>query len=71
MKELWLLPHTEQTNDNRMEKTYSLRKFSDDATVKRPKELTSFSRQIDNTITLDDSQLSYYYFADGDLNTPD
>lgn len=51
--------------------TYSIRKFSDNTTVKRPKELGSFSRDIDNNITIDDSQLSYYYLADNDLNTPD
>ncbi|TID15766.1 hypothetical protein CANINC_004295 [Pichia inconspicua] len=54
-----------------MENSYSIRKFADDATVKKPKELGSFSRDIENIIHLDDSQLSYYYFSDSELNTPD
>lgn len=54
-----------------MDNSYSIRKFSDDATVKKPKELGSFSRDIENKIHLDDSQLSYYYFSDSELNTPD
>lgn len=54
-----------------MESKYSIRKFSENSTVKRPKELGCFSRDINNNITIDDSQLSYYYFPDADLNTPD
>jgi RAT1-interacting protein len=51
-----------------MQATYSIRKFSDNTTVKRPKELGCFSRDIDNKISIDDSQLSYYYLPDNDLN---
>lgn len=50
---------------------YSIRKFSEDATVKRPKELGSFSRNLDNQYLVDDSHLNYYYFPDNDLNAPD
>lgn len=54
-----------------MQATYSIRKFSEVSTVKRPKELGCFSRDIDNKISIDDSQLSYYYLADNDLNGND
>ena len=54
-----------------MESKYSIRKFSENSTVKRPKELGCFSRDIENNVTIDDSQLSYYYLSDADLNTPD
>lgn len=51
-----------------MQETYSIRKFSENSTVKRPKEIGSFSRDIENRIHIDDSQLSYYYLPDGDLD---
>lgn len=54
-----------------MEATYSIKKFSENTTVKRPKELGSYSRDHEHKITLDDSQLSYYYLSDNDLNSPD
>lgn len=54
-----------------MNNTYSIRKFSEDSTVKRPKEIGCFSRDIEHNITIDDSQLNYYYLSDSDLNSSD
>ncbi|VEU21248.1 DEKNAAC102172 [Brettanomyces naardenensis] len=51
-------------------KVYPLSATSKDATVRQPKELICFSRDIDNNIHLDDSELSYYYLPDSELNTP-
>lgn len=67
---LYLLPFGWYRNQ-KMESKYSIRKFSENSTVKRPKELGCFSRDIENNVTIDDSQLSYYYLSDADLNTPD
>ncbi|ODV85875.1 hypothetical protein CANARDRAFT_232887 [[Candida] arabinofermentans NRRL YB-2248] len=53
-----------------MLKVYPLKSRSQDSSVKQPKEITSFSRNINNEYLLDDSQLSYYYLPDSDLNTP-
>lgn len=56
---------------SKMNAKYSIRKYSEDATVKRPKELGCYSRNIEGNYTVDDSQLNYYYLADGELNSPD
>ncbi|GME84658.1 unnamed protein product [Ambrosiozyma monospora] len=47
-----------------LNKRYSIHQQAKSATVKQPKELTSYSRHMDNTITLDNSTLKYYYFQD-------
>lgn len=54
-----------------MEAAYSIKKFSENTTVKRPKELGCYSIDIENNYKLDDSQLSYYYLSDNDLNSAD
>lgn len=54
-----------------MDLKYNIRKFSDNTNVRRPKEIGSYSRDLENKISIDDSQLSYYYLPDGDLNSPE
>lgn len=53
-----------------LSKVYPLAAASKDASVRQPKELICFSRDSHNEFHIDDSQLSYYYFPDGQLNTP-
>lgn len=48
---------------------YPLTGSSKDVSVRQPKELICFSRDIHNKIHLDDSQLRYYYLPDSELNT--
>ncbi|KAF6007139.1 hypothetical protein HII12_004658 [Brettanomyces bruxellensis] len=51
-------------------KLYPLSAVSQTTTVRQPKELICFSRDIENKIHLDDSELRYYYLPDRDLDTP-
>ncbi|QPG75787.1 hypothetical protein FOA43_003148 [Brettanomyces nanus] len=51
-------------------KVYPLAATSKDATVRQPKELVCFSRDGDNEIHIDDSELRYYYLPNSELDTP-
>ncbi|KAG7722781.1 hypothetical protein KL949_000168 [Ogataea haglerorum] len=51
-------------------KVYPLQSRAPDASVKQPKELISYSRDIEGQYRVDDSQLSYFYLPDSQLNVP-
>ncbi|GMM27787.1 decapping nuclease [Martiniozyma asiatica (nom. inval.)] len=50
--------------------SYSLSTLASKTNVKKPKEITSFSRNSDYSITQDDNQLKYFYFPDQFLSDP-
>lgn len=49
-------------------KTFPLNSRTKTTALKQPKELISYSRKIDESIVIDDSCLSYYYFPDTEVD---